>query len=124
MYNRTKSEKGGLLLMFTALFYLVIGVHALHPHFHQHPDHDTENDHHSCCALHHVNGNHDVIEPENHESCVICGFLAVCQATTLDTVKFSLPVYPKSENRSTYLVYAITTIAFTTTIRGPPQTLS
>lgn len=125
MYIRTKAERGGFFLMAFALFYLAIGVHVLHPHLHDHAEHGYEDGHQAFSAtVHHHDPNHDFLSSDSHQSCVICGLLAVCQVTSLDTVQFSVPLYPRGTQCTEHLVDEGTTSRPCTFIRGPPQYLS
>ena len=114
--SRTKYH----FLTFLALFYFVIGAHALHPHFHEHKDLEPDNSHqHFVSDNHHHFSIYGLIDSDHH-SCPICNYLAVNSANEVNTVSFKIPSFPdRNENNDRRMAVMLAhQVGFQ--IRGPP----
>ncbi len=107
---------------FLALLFLVIGSHALHPHYHD------EISTFSDCEANHVESEHHshevavgILTPGENHSCNICEFLAICSALKTATVQFSVPLYPVQRAVTFYQRFAIPNYWSGFHIRGPPS---
>ncbi len=107
---------------FLAVLFLVIGAHALHPHYH------NEASVHSDCEVHHEaaeNHSHEVTDNvltlgDNH-SCDICEFLAICSALKIANSQLSVSLYPVQRAETFYELSPISIHWSGIHIRGPPS---
>lgn len=90
MSNNVRASK---LIVFPALLvllYSIVGVHVLHPVFHDH----SHQSHHSDCSIHQQQKgyNHDFsTEPQQHDCCPICVFLLSVQFHHPSLFRFTIP---------------------------------
>lgn len=122
MLKRIRSRKKYYLLPFLALFYLVLGAHALHPYFHDHSkiELDQHSHHQTLCIAHphlSINGQ------DNNEdsSCPICTYFVLNSVIKSNSPCFHISPLVEQCLYSDYQIAV--TLAHQTgfLIRGPPS---
>jgi hypothetical protein len=123
MLKTIRAGKQFHILAFLALFYFVIGAHALHPHFHKHNSTVPINlSQHIVPGVH----THSIISGlvlSDHQPCPICNFFALNTAVKTNTVCFFIPSIPDLQQSNDYPIAVIFTHQTSFQIRGPPITI-
>ncbi len=123
MLQIINSRTGYFLPSFLALLYLTLGAYVLHPHFHN--DNNIQHDHQSKLVVTEVHDHDDAVgtsSGDEHYSCPICDFLAVCSALDLGNLLFLIPSYPGQRIDTEYQQSDILSHQLAIQIRGPPRT--
>ena len=107
---------------FLALFFLVIGSHSLHPHYHDdistHSDYEV---HHAEAESHSNDIAVGISTPGENHSCTICEFLAICSALKTATVHLSVRLNPVQRAATVDQLSTISSDWPGFHIRGPPS---
>lgn len=112
---------------FLALCYFVIGVHAVHFHFHTHQESGVADHHEHCCHAAKQYGPTFTapapLHQENH-SCPICSFLAAKVALYVPSNHLVYSTLYHQQVDCNYLVVVIPLDGSAGGIRGPPTELN
>jgi hypothetical protein len=120
MLKTISSRKRYHLLPCLALFYFVIGAHALHPHFHIHNSSEPDNSHrHSVSEVHHHPSIKGLVGSDHH-SCLICDFFALNSAIEINISCFFIPSLPDQHEDNDCRMAVKLTHQTGFQIRGPP----
>ena len=120
MLKTIRSRKHFQLLPFLALFYFVIGAHALHPHFHNHNDSGPEHSHQHLVSKVQDYPSINGLDDSDHLSCPICVFFAANTAVEINAVCFFIPSFPDRQAISDCPLVVMLAHQTHFQIRGPP----
>jgi len=123
MLKAISSRKRYLFLSFLALFYFVLGAHALHPRYHildgTKPD---DSHHHQTSEIHHHPSIKGLVDSDD-SPCPICSFFAVNSAIEINIVRFFIPSFPDQHNDNDCRPAVLLALRTGDEIRGPPATV-